>query len=184
MIMFDLINNTNHKIPSKSLIWRWICDELQKNIWPKRHLRGGPDGDSSEVKDVSKGHNRICDMWLVEVDIVSVNEIRRLNKRYRKIDQPTDVLSFPIFNNIKEARLARHLRGDFGRSRGGGNLYPSEVKDASTSPDRLERNLLGTIVVCYDIAARQATDNNRSVTSELEILIRHSALHLIGKHHK
>lgn len=33
---------------------------------------------------------------VAEVSFVSENEIRKLNKKYRKLDKPTDVLSFPL----------------------------------------------------------------------------------------
>ena len=33
-----------------------------------------------------------------ELDYVDQNTIRELNKKYRGVDKPTDVLSFPIFN--------------------------------------------------------------------------------------
>ena len=36
--------------------------------------------------------------WTVEVFFVNDEEIKKLNQRYRSINQPTDVLSFPVFD--------------------------------------------------------------------------------------
>lgn len=38
----------------------------------------------------------------LEVTIVSRKEIQRLNKQYRNIDKPTDILSFPLSKNEGE----------------------------------------------------------------------------------
>jgi rRNA maturation RNase YbeY len=101
--MIDLINSTSHKLPVKKTIWQWICSEINTNLQPARHLRGGRM-DSSEVKEVSAGNtSNICNKWLVEVDFVSVDRIHKLNKQYRNIDKPTDVLSFPVWNKADEA---------------------------------------------------------------------------------
>ena len=39
---------------------------------------------------------------VINISFVSKNKIRILNKKYRQIDQPTDVLSFPIWHNLGE----------------------------------------------------------------------------------
>ncbi len=39
---------------------------------------------------------------IVNVEFVNEKAMRDLNKRYRHIDAPTDVLSFPIFKNLSQ----------------------------------------------------------------------------------
>lgn len=49
----------------------------------------------------------------VSVTFVQPDEIQTLNKMYRNIDKPTDVLSFPQYQSIEEIREASHpLLGD------------------------------------------------------------------------
>ncbi len=38
----------------------------------------------------------------LNIEFVSRKKIQALNKKYRQIDQPTDVLSFPLWSSIKE----------------------------------------------------------------------------------
>lgn len=153
--MVDLINQTKHSVPPKALFEHWISDELNKNLpIDKSSYRGLP---------LYKGEFKVVN-YLVEVDIVSANEIHKLNKKYRHIDKPTDVLSFPIYNKIP-----------FDRSEN------SRSKLSDISPQTIK--LLGIIVICYEIAKQQAKENNRSVQNELESLTNHSLRHLIGIHH-
>lgn len=49
-------------------------------------------------------------------------------------------------------------------------------------PDEVLR--LGDIVVCYPVAVRQAGENNRMVDDEVNFLVEHGCLHLLGIHHE
>ena len=82
--------------------------------------------------------------------------IKKLNKKYRKIDKETDVLSFPLF--------------DF---------------DGSDEPpvDEME-NMLGDIVVSLEKAAAQADEYGHSFEREVAFLCVHSTLHLLGYDHE
>lgn len=48
-------------------------------------------------------------------------------------------------------------------------------------PDNVLR--LGDIVVCYPVAVKQAVENNRTVDEEIDFLVDHGCLHLLGIHH-
>lgn len=49
----------------------------------------------------------------VDISFVSKRQIRALNKKYRHIDKSTDVLSFPIWDNLKGMpKLGRVALGD------------------------------------------------------------------------
>ena len=84
---------------------------------------------------------------------------RELNRRHRRIDRTTDVLSFG-------QRLPR-------RARGAGAL-----RHLAVDPDGVLR--LGDIVVSAEQAARQARRGRRSVADEAALLVAHGALHLVG----
>ena len=83
-------------------------------------------------------------------------EIRRLNEQYRGIDESTDVLSFPML----EASA-----------------------DDSAGPS-LALILLGDVVICGEIAKKQAGEYGHSEERELVFLFTHGLLHLLGYDHE
>lgn len=86
---------------------------------------------------------------------------RRLNREYRGIDRPTDVLSFPT----------SHVWSD-GRSTG------AVERAAGEAPS------FGDIVIATGVAARQARALGHSLSVELRVLALHGFLHLIGYDHE
>jgi len=56
----------------------------------------------------------------LSLNFVSELKIHELNKKYRKIDKPTDILSFPIDKNVGEIfickKIANRKAKDFGRT--------------------------------------------------------------------
>jgi probable rRNA maturation factor len=87
--------------------------------------------------------------------------IRRLNREHRGKDRATDVLSFPLY----EPAAARRKGGK--RARRG-------------EPERL----LGDIVISVDAAARQAAGYGATLAAEIERLLIHGILHLLGHDHE
>lgn len=94
------------------------------------------------------------------------DEIHRLNLLHRRIDRPTDVLSFPA--------LDYPVPGSF-------EFLEEEGADAF-DPDTGEL-LLGDIVLSADKISQQAESYGHSVKREYAFLIAHSLLHLIGYDH-
>jgi len=74
-------------------------------------------------------------------------EIHSLNRQYRGKDKPTDVLSFPL-------------------------------------ADELHPFLLGDVVISVETATRQAQRRGHSLREELQILLIHGILHLLGYDHE
>ena len=91
----------------------------------------------------------------VTVALVPDARVRALNRRYRKKDAATDVLSFPAF---APSALRR------GKPAAGG--------------------FLGDVVIAVGVARRQAREAGHSLQTELRILALHGLLHLLGYDHE
>lgn len=91
-----------------------------------------------------------------ELGITLVDEARMTELHVEWMDEPgaTDVLSFPM----------DELRA------------PGEGEQA-------EPGQLGDIVLCPDFAARQAAERGRTLDEELQFLVVHGMLHLLGHDH-
>lgn len=92
--------------------------------------------------------------------------IREVNKNFRQIDRPTDVLSFPM--------LSYEQAGDFSRL--------EEDYDDNFNPDTGEI-MLGDILISVDKVLEQAESYGHSEMREFSFLIVHSMLHLFGYDH-
>ena len=84
-------------------------------------------------------------------------QVRALNRRYRRKDRPTDVLSFPVHASTSAAAIAR----------------------SSATVDGL-----GDIVIATGVAKRQAREAGHSAQTELRVLALHGLLHLLGYDHE
>jgi len=82
-------------------------------------------------------------------------EIQKLNKIYRNIDTPTDVLAFSLI----------------------------EGSEHSSLPDEIDTYLLGDIIISTETAERQAKHLEHSFQHELSVLLIHGFLHLLGFDH-
>lgn len=82
-------------------------------------------------------------------------KIRKLNRDYRHKDYATDVLSFPVHDDLR------------------GNVFPM--------PPTLE---LGDLFVCHQVAKRQALEYQVTWEQEIMHLFCHGFLHLLGFDHE
>ena len=96
----------------------------------------------------------------VAIALVSDPRIRALNRRYRRKDAATDVLSFPTEG---PARAGRH--------------------NGAAVVSGFSRTMLGDIVIATGVARRQARDAGHSYQTELRVLALHGLLHLLGYDH-
>lgn len=92
--------------------------------------------------------------------------IQLLNREYRKIDAPTDVLSFPM--------LEPEIVKDYD--------HLEEADVSCFDPDSGEL-VLGDIVISLDKVSEQAESYGHSPAREYAFLIAHSMLHLFGYDH-
>jgi probable rRNA maturation factor len=89
----------------------------------------------------------------VSVSFVTDEEIHALNREYRGVDRPTDVLSFALTE---------------------GDAFPDPVD---------ELPMLGDIVISVPTALRQAQEYGHSKEREVGFLLVHGFLHLLGYDH-
>ena len=93
------------------------------------------------------------DLYL-SVTLSEEEYIHRINKEYRGVDKPTDVLSFPMFQK-------------------------GEIPLEKTGiPD-----ILGDIIICIPIVKRQAIEYEHSFKRELAYMLVHGFYHLMGYDH-
>jgi len=111
-------------------------------------------------------------------------EIRALNRDYRGVDAPTDVLSFGYGKpddatpSLRFPLQAGGTAPDGFPSRSGGNLKEGgETNSADTLPDLPS---LGDLVISVETAHRQAPLNGHDLLTELLMLTLHGTLHLMG----
>ncbi len=102
-----------------------------------------------------------------EVNVVLTDnaEIHQVNKEFRDIDRPTDVLSFPM--------VQYEVPSDFSNV--------EEMEDCF-NPETGEL-LLGDIMISVEKVKEQASTYGHSEERELGFLVAHSMLHLFGYDH-
>lgn len=94
-----------------------------------------------------------ADRCEISVTFVDMDEIHELNRQYRSVDRPTDVLSFPQFEDME-------------------NDLPEQGEIC-----------LGDVVICKEKACEQACEFGHSFEREIVYLFVHSVLHLMGYDH-
>lgn len=94
----------------------------------------------------------------IQITLTNPENIRKLNKEYRKIDKETDVLSFPMFE--KEEIDLKIKKQDF----------PYE-------------DILGDMVISIPRVEEQAKEYGHSFKRELSYMVVHSFYHLMGYDH-
>ena len=88
------------------------------------------------------------------ISLVDPDEIAQLHERWLDLPGPTDVMSFPM----DELRV------------------PGPGEPA-------EPGVLGDVVLCPQVAAEQGQAAGHGLTAELELLLTHGILHLLGHDH-
>jgi probable rRNA maturation factor len=94
----------------------------------------------------------------LELTITDDDTVHEMNRMYRGVDSPTDVLAFALIQDS------------------------TDVTVFVTPPD--EPPHLGEILISFPTAERQAGEHSHSVDRELAILVIHGVLHLLGYDHQ
>lgn len=91
----------------------------------------------------------------LSITLTDDEEITRLNKQYRNLDRPTDVLSFAMDEGMETPA----------------------PDDPDYSP------LIGDVIISIPTAQRQAEEMGHSLAKEIMVLLVHGILHLFGYDH-
>jgi len=96
-----------------------------------------------------------------EISILLTNDakIQELNKKYRGVNKPTNVLSFPSFE-------------------------PEEILDLKAEKKLPEPIILGDVVLAYETIQKESSSKNKLFDHHLIHLTVHGVLHLLGFDHK
>jgi len=110
-----------------------------------------------------------------ELSILFVDEgaMGELNQRFMGVEGPTDVLAFPLEDELVEP-------GRYPDSSTSGPVDPRVRGEAGDPP-----LLLGDVVICPAVAARNARSREApgSYDDELALLVVHGILHVLGHDH-
>ena len=95
---------------------------------------------------------------MITITFTTPEEIKKINKKYRKIDKATDVLSFPMFEK-------------------------DELDEKIKNKDFLYEDVLGDIIISIEKVKEQAEEYGHSFERELSYMLVHGFYHLMGYDH-
>ena len=121
--------------------------------------------------EIGKHTLKKCNIHTGEASIFITNDenLRDLNRKYRGLDEVTDVLSF---SNDHE--------GEYYGSEEDGRIGLSSEEFIITA-DFTDQ--IGEVVISLPQVERQALENNVEISQELKFLVVHGFLHLLGYDH-
>ena len=97
----------------------------------------------------------------ISISAVDKETIHSINKEYRNVDRPTDVLSFPIFER-EEINAMATLENS------------KKVKEME----------LGDIIICIYVLQENAIEYKTCILREMLYMITHGVCHLLGYDHE
>ncbi len=111
--------------------------------------------------------------YFVSIELVTPTEIQELNQALRGVDKPTDCLSFSTQDRaVGEQIVHHHPNGALNFA-----LRNERANEAKPWP------ILGQLILCLDIITQNAQEARQPVERELEWVIEHGILHMVGYHH-
>lgn len=110
------------------------------------------------IKEALRLNNINFENVYVGIGVVTNERINELNKEFRNVDRPTDVLSFPMFSR-------EELENDM--------EYINQDEEVS----------IGDIVLCLEVIEKQALEYGTGLNREMLYMITHGICHLLGYDH-
>lgn len=95
---------------------------------------------------------------MITIILTTSKNIQKINKKYRNLDQATDVLSFPMFE--KDELMSKIQKEEF-----------------------LQEEILGDMVISIERVQEQAKEYEHSFKREFSYMLVHGFYHLIGYDH-
>lgn len=108
-----------------------------------------------EIKEKYCLKDKIFDTVVFDIVLCNDEEIHRINREYRNIDRPTDVITFAIFADSPDDEKF---------------IFDGEIN-------------LGEIIISLDTIKKQAEENKTTFDDELRLITAHGILHLLGFDH-
>ena len=102
--------------------------------------------------------NLLDSKLIITITFTTPEEIHKINKEYRQVDRPTDVLSFPMFER-------------------------KELEEKIEKQDFEHEDVLGDIIISIEKVKEQAIEYGHSFERELSYMIVHGFYHLMGYDH-
>lgn len=131
--------------------------EIEMSYQNDTELKEFEEAYFENVAKVIFNHLNLDGYFIFEVNLVDIETIHRINKEYRNIDRPTDVISFAFEDDFEgESKIV--LNNDLPRD-------------------------LGEIFICSDVCIRQSEEYKHSLKREMTFLFTHGLLHLLGYDH-
>ena len=113
---------------------------------------------SKVVKKCFETENLNNSKLYISITLTTPENIKIINQKYRNIDRPTDVLSFPMF---EKGELDLKIKNN----------------------DFLHEDILGDIVISIEQVEKQAEEYGHSFEREFAYMIVHGFYHLMGYDH-
>ena len=95
---------------------------------------------------------------IITITFTTPEQIHKINKEYRQVDRPTDVLSFPMFER-------------------------KELEETIAKQDFEHEDVLGDIIISIEKVKEQAIEYGHSFERELSYMLVHGFYHLMGYDH-
>lgn len=95
---------------------------------------------------------------IITITFTTPEEIHKINKEYREVDRPTDVLSFPMFER-------------------------NELEEKIENQYFEHEDVLGDIIISIEKVKEQAIEYGHSFERELSYMLVHGFYHLMGYDH-
>ena len=143
------------------------------------YLASGQEKLLHEVIEAAAKYLNLPEGIELDLSIVSNEEIQVLNRDYRGLDKPTDVLSFALTEVSSEYDVDFAHLDLTEEAEETEDLEETEFEDEEAIPQHL-----GDIIISYPRAQEQAQNYGHSLDRELAFLAVHGFLHLNGYDHQ
>ena len=166
-----------------------LVGRLQRRLKPETHVATLDVlvvNEQEEFIIEEERYKALCEQVLNSVPLAGVlefsllfvdeNEMAKLNELHMGYEGPTDVLAFPIDDQLVT------------EPEGAGFWNRLKLRSQSNFSD--QKFLLGDVVICPSVANRNAAENAESYSghtgnlrSEIDLLVVHGVLHVLGMDH-
>ncbi|MFQ3315543.1 MAG: putative rRNA maturation factor [Candidatus Poriferisodalaceae bacterium] len=166
-----------------------LVGRLQRRLKPETHVATLDVlvvNEQEEFIIEEERYKALCEQVLNSVPLAGVlefsllfvdeNEMAKLNELHMGYEGPTDVLAFPIDEQLVT------------EPEGAGFWNRLKLRSQSNFSD--QKFLLGDVVICPSVANRNAAENAESYSghtgnlrSEIDLLVVHGVLHVLGMDH-